>query len=95
MSPSCGLLFIKTLGLECNCEIYDKELFAIFKSLEKWRPELQGTQEPFEIITDHKNLEYFMTTKALNQCQVRWSEFLSGFNFAPKHVASIIDDGSS
>ncbi|XP_044715208.1 reverse transcriptase (RNA-dependent DNA polymerase) domain-containing protein [Hirsutella rhossiliensis] len=66
---------------ECNYEIYDKELLAIIKALEEWRPELQGTQEPFEVITDHKNLEYFTTTKALNQRQVRWSEFLSGFNF--------------
>ena len=66
---------------ECNYEIYDKELLAIVKALEEWRPELQGTQEPFEVITDHKNLEYFTTTKALNQRQVRWSEFLSQFNF--------------
>ena len=28
-----------------------------------------------------KNLEYFATTKQLNQRQTRWSEFLSGFNF--------------
>ena len=66
---------------ECNYKIYDKELLAIIKSLEEWRPELQGTQDSFEIITDHKNLEYFTTTKALNQRQVRWSEFLSQFNF--------------
>lgn len=66
---------------ECNYEIYDKELLAIIKALEEWRPELQGSQDPFEIITDHKNLEYFTTTKALNQRQVRWSEFLSQFNF--------------
>jgi hypothetical protein len=66
---------------ECNYEIYNKELLAIIKSLEEWRPELQGSQEEFEIITDHKNLEYFTTTKALNQRQVRWSEFLSQFNF--------------
>jgi len=66
---------------ECNYEIYDKELLAIIKALEEWRPELQGTQEPFEIITDHKNLEYFTTTKSLSQRQVRWSEFLSQFNF--------------
>ncbi|KFG81444.1 hypothetical protein MANI_024595 [Metarhizium anisopliae] len=66
---------------ECNYEIYDKELLAIIKTLEEWRPELQGRQEPFEVLTDHKNLEYFTTTKALNQRQVRWSEFLSGFNF--------------
>jgi hypothetical protein len=51
---------------ECNYEIYDKELLAIIKCLEEWRPELQGTQEPFEIVTNHKNLEYFTTTKALS-----------------------------
>jgi hypothetical protein len=71
----------KHSGTECNYEIYDKELLAIIKSLEEWRPELQGSAEPFEIITDHKNLEYFTTTKALSQRQVRWSEFLSQFNF--------------
>jgi hypothetical protein len=71
----------KHTAAECNYEIYDKELLAIIKSMEEWRPELQGTQEPFEILTDHKNLEYFTTTKSLNQRQVRWSEFLTGFNF--------------
>src|SRR5437773_2823677 len=66
---------------ECNYEIYDKELLAIVKALEEWRPELQGTTDAFEIITDHKNLQTFMTTKQLNQRQVRWAEFLSQFNF--------------
>lgn len=66
---------------ECNYEIYDKELLAIVKCLEEWRPELQGTAVAFDIMTDHKNLEYFQTTKVLNQRQVRWSEFLSQFNF--------------
>jgi len=66
---------------ECNYEIYDKELLAIIKALEEWRPELQGTENPFEIITDHKNLQTFMSTKQLNQRQVRWAEFLSQFNF--------------
>ena len=66
---------------ECNYEIYDKELLAIIKALEEWRSELQGTEEPFEIITDHKNLQTFMSTKQLNQRQVRWAEFLSQFNF--------------
>jgi hypothetical protein len=71
----------KHSAAECNYEIYDKELLAIIKSLEEWQPELLRTQVPFDIITDHKNLEYFTTTKALNQRQVRWSEFLSGFDF--------------
>ena len=71
----------KHSAAECNYEIYDKELLAIIKSLEEWRPELQGCASEFEILTDHKNLEYFTSTKVLNQRQVRWSEFLSQYNF--------------
>ncbi|XP_044715052.1 uncharacterized protein HRG_11320 [Hirsutella rhossiliensis] len=36
------------------------------------------------VITDHANLRYFMTTKQLSRRQVRWSEFLSQFQFAIK-----------
>ena len=50
---------------ECNYEIYDKELLAIIKSLEEWRPELEGLDH-FDVITGHQNLKYFMTTKLLN-----------------------------
>ena len=54
---------------------------AIIRCFEEWRPELEGAESPIKVITDHKNLEYFTTTKALSQRQVRWSEFLSQFNF--------------
>ncbi|KAG0161692.1 hypothetical protein PDIDSM_5322 [Penicillium digitatum] len=40
-----------------------------------------GTPSPVKVITDHRNLEYFTTTKLLNRRQARWSEFLSRFNF--------------
>jgi len=33
------------------------------------------------VFTDHKNLEYFNTTKLLNRRQARWGEILSQFNF--------------
>jgi len=33
------------------------------------------------VYTDHKNLEYFNTTKTLNRRQHRWAEFLQPFNF--------------
>lgn len=66
---------------ECNYEIYDKELLAIVKAFEEWRPELQGCEHVVEVITDHKNLQHFATTKLLNQRQVRWSEFLNDFRF--------------
>ncbi|ODM14395.1 hypothetical protein SI65_10230 [Aspergillus cristatus] len=71
----------KHSATECNYEIYDKELLAIIRCFEEWRPELEGTPSPIKVITDHRNLEYFMTTKLLNRRQACWSEFLSHFNF--------------
>jgi transposase InsO family protein len=66
---------------ECNYEIYDMELLAIIRAFEEWRPELEGSGMPIQVITDHKNLEYFMTTKSLTRRQARWAEYLSRFNF--------------
>ena len=66
---------------ESNYEIYNKELLAIINAFELWRSELEGTEEPVQVITDHKNLEYFMSSKLLNRRQAKWSEFLSKFNF--------------
>ena len=40
----------------------------------------------FEIWTDHKNLEYFMTSQNLNHRQARWALYLSRFDFVLKHV---------
>ena len=41
---------------------------------------------------DHKNLEYFSTTKLLTRRQARWSEFLSQFNlvihFRPRKLGA-------
>jgi reverse transcriptase-like protein/integrase-like protein len=68
---------------ECNYMIYDKELLAIIRSFETWRPELASVdpENPVKVYTDHRNLEHFMTTKQLNRRQARWAEFLSEFNF--------------
>src|ERR1700677_2424895 len=38
-------------------------------------------KEHFEILSDHKNLQYFLTSKKLNRRQARWCLFLSRFNF--------------
>ena len=66
---------------ECTYDIYDKELMAIIKTLEEWRPECEGAAYPLKLITDHKNLEYCMTKKLLNRQQARWSEFLTKFDY--------------
>lgn len=66
---------------ECNYEIYDKELLAIIRCFEGWRSELEGAAFPITVLSDHRNLMYFMTTKQLTRRQVRWAEFLSEFDF--------------
>jgi hypothetical protein len=68
---------------ECNYMIYDKELLAIIRAFETWRPEATSVDpsNPVKVYTDHKNLEYFMSTKQLTRRQARWAEFLSEFNF--------------
>lgn len=71
----------KLLPAECNYEIHDKELLAIMRCLDQWRPELEGTKIPFKILTDHQPLEYFMTSKKLNRRQARWAQILAGYNF--------------
>lgn len=74
--------FSKTMtAAECNYEIHDKEMLAIVKSLAHWRPELERTHSRLQIYTDHKPLEYFMTTKQLTGRQARWAEALANFYF--------------
>ena len=75
----------KHSSAECNYEIYDKELMAIIRAFEEWRPHLESAQGVIDVLSDHKNLEYFTTTKLLNRRQARWSEFLSRFNFKIKY----------
>ena len=74
--------FSKTMApAECNYEIHDKEMLAIIRSLSHWRAELEGAEDRVKIFTDHKALEYFMTTKQLTARQARWAEILSQFFF--------------
>jgi transposase InsO family protein len=72
-------------AVERNYEIHDKEMLAVIRALEDWRHFLEGAHHKFEIWTDHKNLEYFMTAKKLNRRQARWSLYLSRFNFSMHH----------
>jgi hypothetical protein len=66
---------------EFKYEIYKKELMAIVRAFEEWRPELECALHPIQVLRDHTNLEYFMSTKLLNQQQTQWAEYLSRFNF--------------
>ena len=50
---------------ELNYDVHDKELSAIFEVFKWWRHYLEGSVEPIDVVTDHKNLEYFSMTKLL------------------------------
>src|SRR5258708_35351614 len=54
---------------------------STMESLQEFRHWLSGTVIPVLVITDHKNLEYFMTSHQLNQRQACWSLELAKFNF--------------
>ncbi|KIN98770.1 hypothetical protein M404DRAFT_31093 [Pisolithus tinctorius Marx 270] len=67
---------------ELNYDTHDKELLAIFEAFHHWRHYLEGSALPVDMVTDHKNLEYFSTSKVLTRRQAHWSEYLSQFNLS-------------
>ena len=65
---------------ELNYDTHDKELLAIFEAFKTWQHYLEGSVSLVDVVTDHKNLEYFSTSKVLTCWQARWSEYLCQFN---------------
>ena len=55
--------FKKYSPAEYNYEIYDKELIAIICAFKEWCPELKDSLTSVKVIMNHKNLEYFISTK--------------------------------
>ncbi|KAF8823142.1 hypothetical protein HHX47_DHR12000006 [Lentinula edodes] len=70
---------------ERNYEIYDREMLAIIEALKDWRNFLEGLPQPFDIITDHSNLEFWRTAQDLTRRQARWALYLSRFDFHMIH----------
>src|SRR5467141_1625582 len=66
--------------LELNYDVHDKELLVIFEAFKRWRHYLEGSGFPLDVVTNHRNLQYFSMTKILTHRQAQWSEYLSGFN---------------
>jgi len=66
---------------ECNYDIHDKELLAKVQAFYEWKRYTRGNPKPIGVLTDHKNLDTFMTTKELNKRQAQWMQELSQYNF--------------
>uniref|UniRef100_A0AAQ6IR55 Gypsy retrotransposon integrase-like protein 1 n=1 Tax=Anabas testudineus TaxID=64144 RepID=A0AAQ6IR55_ANATE len=78
----CAFFSRRMSQAERNYSIGDKELLAVKLALEEWRHWLEGTEQPFLVWTDHKNLEYLRSAKRLNSRQARWALFFNRFNFS-------------
>ena len=62
----------KSLSLpERNYEIHNKKILVVIRCLQDWKHYLEGIEKEFEIWTDHKNLQYFMSSQKLNHRQTR------------------------
>ncbi len=77
----CAYFSRKLSPAEQNYDVGNRELLAIKLAQEEWRHWLEGAQYPFEVITDHKNLQYLRDAKRLNPRQARWALFFTRFNF--------------
>ncbi|MBW0527471.1 hypothetical protein O181_067186, partial [Austropuccinia psidii MF-1] len=74
----------KHIPAELNYEIH--EVLEVFSSFPFF---------PFEVLTNHSSLQYFMSSTVLTCHQDHWSEFLSEFHFSitycPGCLATLLD----
>ncbi len=77
----CAFFSRKLSPEERNYDIGNRELLAIKLALEEWRHWLEGSAQPFLVLTDHKNLQYLGDAKRLNPRQARWALFFTRFQF--------------
>ena len=76
----------RSLGdAEQNYHTADLEMTAVIFALEEWQHYLLDAHIPFEILTDHKNLEYFRKPQDLSRKQARWNQWMQQFHFTFVH----------
>ena len=71
---------------EHNYDIYVWELLAVIQSIVHWRCYLGWTKEPFTILTDHKNLQYWKSPQKLNRRMARWDADLQEYEYEIQHI---------
>ncbi len=69
------------MNAEHNYDVGNKELLSMKAPIEEWRHWLEGSTDPFQVIRNHKNLEYINSAKRLNPRQALWSIFFTRFQF--------------
>ncbi|MBW0524786.1 hypothetical protein O181_064501 [Austropuccinia psidii MF-1] len=62
---------------ELNYETHYKELLGIVWALKDWRAFLFPLSSPFEVLTNHSSLQYFMYSQLIKQDEVQPSRFFA------------------
>ena len=60
-------------------------MLGLIRALEDWQHFLEGLPKPFEVVTDHKNMEWWASMRDLTRRQARWTLYLSRFHFVIKY----------
>ena len=63
-------------------------MLAIIFTLKEWRQYLLDAHEPFTILTDYKNLEYFTKPQDLSRRQARWNQIRQEYHYVIQHRPS-------
>jgi len=73
----------KLSGLTLNYSVYDKELYALVRSLETWQHYLLPKE--FVIHSDHECLKHLKGQLNLNRRHAKWTEFIESFPYVVKY----------
>ena len=65
-----------------NYSAYDKEFYAMVRTLEHWSHYLKG--QSFILHSDHESLKHIYGQSKLSAKHTRWVEFMQSFNFVAK-----------
>ena len=70
-------------GPSLNYSTYDKELYALVRTLETWQHYLWPKE--FVIHSDHESLKHIKSQAKLNRRHAKWVEFIETFPYVIKH----------
>ncbi|KAK1617422.1 hypothetical protein QYE76_022939 [Lolium multiflorum] len=73
----------KLSGPSLNYSTYDKELYALVRTLETWQHYLWPKE--FVIHSDHESLKHIRSQAKLNRRHAKWVEFIESFPYVIKH----------